>query len=32
MLETVLAAEILGHYRSYQNKLGTIEGEDPKGL
>ncbi len=31
MLETVLAAEILGHYRSYQilDKLGTIEGEDP---
>jgi len=32
MLETVLAAEILGHYRSYQilEKLGTAEsGEDP---
>jgi AAA family ATP:ADP antiporter len=31
MLETVLAAEILGHYRSYQilDKLGTVEGEDP---
>jgi len=32
MLETVLAAEILGHYRSYQilEKLGTTEsGEDP---
>jgi ATP:ADP antiporter, AAA family len=32
MLETVLAAEILGHYRSYQilDKLGTTEGsEDP---
>jgi AAA family ATP:ADP antiporter len=31
MLETVLAAEILGHYRSYQilDKLGTAEGEDP---
>jgi ATP:ADP antiporter, AAA family len=31
-LETVLAAEILGHYRSYQilDKLGTAEsGEDP---
>ncbi len=31
MLETVLAAEILGHYRSHQilDKLGTVEGEDP---
>jgi hypothetical protein len=32
MLETVLGAEILGHYRSYQilDKLGTAEsGEDP---
>ena len=31
MLETVLAAEILGHYRSYQilDKLGSAEGEDP---
>jgi HEAT repeat protein len=32
MLETVLGAEILGHYRSYQilDKLGTTEGgEDP---
>ena len=31
MLETVLAAEILGHYRSYQilDQLGTVEGEDP---
>jgi HEAT repeat protein len=31
MLETVLAAEILGHYRSYQilDKLGPAEGEDP---
>ena len=32
MLETVLAAEILGHYRSYQilDKLGsTKSGEDP---
>ena len=31
MLETVLAAEILGHYRSYQilDKLGTADGEDP---
>jgi AAA family ATP:ADP antiporter len=32
MLETVLAAEILGHYRSYQilDKLGTTEGgQDP---
>jgi HEAT repeat protein len=32
MLETVLAAEILGHYRSYQilDKLGTAEdGQDP---
>jgi len=32
MLETVLAAEILGHYRSYQilDKLGTTgSGEDP---
>jgi len=30
MLETVLAAEILGHYRSHQilDKLGTVEGED----
>ena len=30
MLETVLAAEILGHYRSYQilDKLGTANGED----
>jgi AAA family ATP:ADP antiporter len=31
MLETVVAAEILGHYRSYQilDKLGPAEGEDP---
>jgi len=31
MLETVLAAEIVGHYRSYQilDKLGPAEGEDP---
>ena len=31
MLETVLAAEILGHYRSYQilDKLAPVEGEDP---
>src|SRR6266849_1783321 len=31
MLETVLAAEILGHYGSHQilDKLGTVEGEDP---
>ncbi|HEV2729775.1 MAG TPA: Npt1/Npt2 family nucleotide transporter [Terriglobales bacterium] len=32
MLETVLAAEILGHYRSYQilDKLGTVaDGQDP---
>jgi AAA family ATP:ADP antiporter len=32
MLETVLAAEIIGHYRSYQilDKMGTAEsGEDP---
>ncbi|HMJ21668.1 MAG TPA: Npt1/Npt2 family nucleotide transporter, partial [Terriglobales bacterium] len=31
MLETVLAAEILGHYRSYQilDKLGSVEGDDP---
>jgi AAA family ATP:ADP antiporter len=30
MLETVLAAEILGHYRSYQilDKLGSAEGAD----
>lgn len=30
-LETVLAAEILGHYRSYQilNKLGVAEDSDP---
>lgn len=30
-LETVLAAEILGHYRSYQilDKLGTAEGSEP---
>jgi AAA family ATP:ADP antiporter len=31
MLETVVAAEILGHYRSYQilDQLGPAEGEDP---
>jgi hypothetical protein len=31
MLETVLAAEILGHYRSCQilDQLGTIENDDP---
>ena len=31
MLETVLAAEILGHYRSYQilDKLGSVEEDDP---
>jgi AAA family ATP:ADP antiporter len=33
MLETVLAAEILGHYRSYQilDKLGSADGQDPVG-
>jgi ATP:ADP antiporter, AAA family len=31
MLETVLAAEIVGHYRSYQilDQLGTDEGDNP---
>jgi len=33
MLETVLAAEILGHYRSYQilDKLGSADGDDAVG-